>query len=196
MIRYQRDIDRDQVKVMFSVPADGSGGHKVAVVGDFNDWDPNAAVLRKKGANFSATVRLDPGKRYAFRYVAEDGRWFNDDGVEGYEGDWSGASMNCVIDLTGEVTPALAGGVALRTDTLLKGSDSDSERDDGRTTAELAKLASQRTESRLEASNVSVDQELAQAGACGFVHLASGRVCQLARGHSESCQVRPRAVSV
>ena len=49
----------------------------------------------------------------------------------------------------------------------------------------LAELAAQQRD-RLGASNVSVDQELARAGGCGFIHLDTGRVCQLARSHPES----------
>lgn len=60
----------------------------------------------------------------------------------------------------------------------------------------LATQARDRRTDRLDVSNASVDQELARAGACGFVHLETGRVCQLVHSHPESCQFRLRAVSV
>jgi 1,4-alpha-glucan branching enzyme len=51
----------------------------VSVVGDFNDWDVFAHPLKKRAnGTRSAAVVLQPGNRYAFKYVAEDGTWFNE----------------------------------------------------------------------------------------------------------------------
>lgn len=46
------------------------------------------------------------------------------------------------------------------------------------------------TKSRLDLDNVSIDEERARLGACGFIHLASGRVCELPRGHAGGCDFR------
>jgi hypothetical protein len=63
------------------------------VVGDFNGWDPLAHPLRpRRNGTRSAVVTLPPGRRFAFRYLAEGGRWHDDDtagavepnGVGGY----------------------------------------------------------------------------------------------------------------
>ena len=51
------------------------------------------------GAADAVSVKLDPGQRYAFRYVDEHGRWFNDDQPDGYETNEFGET-NCIIDLT------------------------------------------------------------------------------------------------
>ena len=88
----------DKVKVTFTLPADQPDG-KVAVAGDFNDWDPSATTLRKRGEKRTATVTLEPGRKYAFRYRTADGRWFNDDGAHAYERNEYGED-NAIIDLT------------------------------------------------------------------------------------------------
>lgn len=178
MIRYQYDNDREQVKVMFTLSGDGLDGETIAVVGDFNDWNPVATVLRKSGANVSATVRLRPGERYAFHYLAGDGRRF-DDGAASHEGHGSIDRSNYVIDLTGFASPK--GRTQMQSQTT-----------DGRAADGSTKVARHGTERRLEGSNASLDEEVAQSGGCGFIHLASGRVCQLAYGHSEGCRFRPR----
>jgi 1,4-alpha-glucan branching enzyme len=51
---------------------------RVALVGDFNDWDPAATPLRASaGGAWSAAVQLSPGRhRYAF--VVDGVRWLAD----------------------------------------------------------------------------------------------------------------------
>ena len=70
------------VKVTFSLPADNGG---VSVVGDFNNWETAATPLRKRGETRSASVILPAGSRYAFRYLGEHGRWFDDDQADALE---------------------------------------------------------------------------------------------------------------
>lgn len=97
MIRCE-PVKGDKVKVTFTLPADEPAG-KVAVAGDFNEWDATATTLRKRGDSRSASVTLDAGRRYAFRYRAADGSWFNDDGAHAYERNEFGDD-NAIIDLT------------------------------------------------------------------------------------------------
>jgi hypothetical protein len=40
---------------------------------------------------------------------------------------------------------------------------------------------------RLDLHNTSIDDQAASAGQCGFIHLASGRVCRLPHGHRGPC---------
>lgn len=96
MITKQRRRDGAQVKVTFTVPA---GERRVAVAGDFNDWDGTATPLRKRGEVCSASVTLESGRRYAFRYLDEEGCWFDDDEADAYEPNGFG-DENGVIDLT------------------------------------------------------------------------------------------------
>jgi hypothetical protein len=44
---------------------------------------------------------------------------------------------------------------------------------------------------RSDIHNVSVDEQVAQAGLCGFMHLPSGRTCVLPARHPGSCSFRP-----
>lgn len=86
------------VKVTFIAPEDAYDG-QTAVVGDFNDWDPMATPLRKRKGRWSASVIVEPGRRYAFRYLAEGGRWLNDDGADDYQPNQYGGS-DSVVDLS------------------------------------------------------------------------------------------------
>ena len=88
----------EQLKVTFAVPADAGDG-AVAVVGDFNGWHPTMDVLRRCGGWLKVTVVLEPGKQYRFRYLAGDGRWFNDPEIGTYEPNGMGDD-NCLLDLT------------------------------------------------------------------------------------------------
>ncbi len=98
MIKSTYKKGTDQVKLTFSVPSHGQDG-VVAVVGDFNAWDPYATPLRKKGAQRTASVTVETGRRYRFRYLRGDGQWFNDEAADNYEIGEMGAE-NSVIDLT------------------------------------------------------------------------------------------------
>jgi 1,4-alpha-glucan branching enzyme len=51
----------------------------VSVLGDFNGWDPAASPLaRRKDGSFSATLSIDTGNHYRFRYLVDGERWCND----------------------------------------------------------------------------------------------------------------------
>ena len=59
----------------------------VSVVGNFNDWNPYAHPLRKRGNGVrSAVVTLPAGTTLHFRYLAEGGRWFNDETISAPDG--------------------------------------------------------------------------------------------------------------
>ena len=84
MIRTSRSSDR--VKVTFSLPLTHADG-RCSVVGDFNEWIPGSHELRKRtNGTRSASVTVPRGTRLQFRYLAEDGTWFNDPDVEHREG--------------------------------------------------------------------------------------------------------------
>jgi 1,4-alpha-glucan branching enzyme len=96
MLKRETIKNSDQVKVTFVIPHDPSQP-RVSVVGDFNDWDPAATPLVKRANNTrSASVNLDPNKRYAFRYYTAEGHWFNDDSADAFEPSEHG-SENCII---------------------------------------------------------------------------------------------------
>jgi 1,4-alpha-glucan branching enzyme len=85
------------IKVTFSIPVEWLP-QKVAVVGDFNGWDPGANPMRKKGGNWVASVVLEPGVRHRFRYLDVDGRWHDDPAADDVELNDVGAA-DCIVDL-------------------------------------------------------------------------------------------------
>ena len=99
MIRCEPMKGGKKVKVTFVVAEDGMEGRALAVVGDFNDWDPTATPLRPEGDVRAATIAVASGGRYAFRYLAEGGRWFNDDAADAYQPNGFGDD-DCVLDLS------------------------------------------------------------------------------------------------
>lgn len=100
MIQLAPKEGTDQVRATFAVPDGHLYGHVVALVGDFNGWDPAAAPMRKQDDGRVATVTLQVGRRYAFRYLCDDGRWFNDEAADAYEPNDFGGD-NSILDLTG-----------------------------------------------------------------------------------------------
>lgn len=65
-------------KVTFSLPAQVQG-ETVFLVGDFNNWQEDATPMkRNKDGSFSATLELEQGKEYQFRYLVNSSEWHND----------------------------------------------------------------------------------------------------------------------
>ncbi len=89
--------------VTFSVNID----RPVSVVGDFNTWSPEAHPMKQVGTGMSVTTEL-PSGRYAFRYLAEGGDFFDDPDCETEPNGFGGT--HSVIDLpASEVTIDLRG---------------------------------------------------------------------------------------
>jgi len=79
VIKMAKPMRNGTVRVTFELPAKEPAG-AVSVVGDFNDWDPYAHPLRKRGnGSRSAVVSVPSGATLHFRYLAEGGVWFDDD---------------------------------------------------------------------------------------------------------------------
>ena len=99
MIRCEHDERDGQAKVTFDIPAEGTDA-PVSVVGGLQRVGPlPPRRWFRRGQSLRASVLLDAGRRYAFRYLADGGRWFNDDAADGYEPDRFGGS-DSVVDLT------------------------------------------------------------------------------------------------
>ena len=76
MIRRQKQ--GQDVRVTFALPQSSVPG-KVSVVGDFNDWTPGAhPLIKRTNGTQSAVVSLPGGTVHRFRYLAENGHWFDD----------------------------------------------------------------------------------------------------------------------
>jgi hypothetical protein len=91
-----RKLSRAKVRVTFELPDDGP---TVGVAGEFNGWDPAATPLKKRAGARRASVVLESGQRYGFRYRSSEGEWFNDPQAHTYQqnefGEWNG-----IIDLS------------------------------------------------------------------------------------------------
>jgi 1,4-alpha-glucan branching enzyme len=78
---------RPACKVTFKLPKEAAtGAKKVTVVGDFNDWNPDAMPLKKaRDGSFSITLEMECGRQYRFRYLIDATRWENDWSADRYE---------------------------------------------------------------------------------------------------------------
>lgn len=81
----KRAKENGAMKITFCLPADDPAG-PVSVVGDFNDWEPGRHTLvRRSNGTRSVAVSLLPGETVRFRYLGENGHWFDDETV-GHDG--------------------------------------------------------------------------------------------------------------
>jgi len=67
-------------KVSFRLDAaEASGAKKVQLLGDFNNWDKSTEPMTAlKSNDFTATLELEAGKEYQFRYLIDGSAWKND----------------------------------------------------------------------------------------------------------------------
>lgn len=86
-------------KVTFSLPKTIEG-EEIKVLGEFNNWDWQAAsTLKPTSKGYSVALLLPPGKTYQFRYCIDDHIWMNDGSADGYAYISNYNIDNCVIDL-------------------------------------------------------------------------------------------------
>ena len=89
----------NKFKVTFELPAQATTGvKKVALVGDFNNWETGATMLKKnKEGLFSVTLTLERGHEYQFRYLLDECRWENDWNADKYVKSFYGDADNSVV---------------------------------------------------------------------------------------------------
>ena len=89
-----------RIRVTFTLPST-TNADRVSVVGEFNDWDATATAMnrRRTDEDWTATLELDGGRRYRFRYLLDGKQWFNDWYADDFEDNPSG-SVDSVVDLT------------------------------------------------------------------------------------------------
>ncbi|WP_420387389.1 isoamylase early set domain-containing protein [Roseivirga sp.] len=87
--------------VTFQFPAEAAdGANKVNLVGEFNDWDTSAIEMKKlKSGDFKATVKLETGKEYQFRYLIDGQTWENDWEADAYVPNQLTFEDNSVVEL-------------------------------------------------------------------------------------------------
>ncbi|VAX33908.1 hypothetical protein MNBD_NITROSPIRAE03-874 [hydrothermal vent metagenome] len=79
-IRKQYLKSRPACKVTFRLPKEAApDAQRVSIVGDFNNWDKGAAVMKRlKSGDFTLTLELEAGREYCYRYLIDATRWEND----------------------------------------------------------------------------------------------------------------------
>jgi 1,4-alpha-glucan branching enzyme len=85
---------KDEAEVTFEYS--GNGAENVAIVGEFNDWEPVEMDFVKRDEAFRARVRLPKGENFQFRYLLDGESWANDDEADDYVGNEFG-SKNSVV---------------------------------------------------------------------------------------------------
>jgi 1,4-alpha-glucan branching enzyme len=82
MLKKRRFAKENVIKVTFDLPP-GAARESVRLVGEFNHWE-GTPLQRQKDGNWKATVALDPGREYQFRYLVDGERWENEPDADGY----------------------------------------------------------------------------------------------------------------
>ena len=88
-------------KVTFRISEEiGNSAGTAHVVGEFNNWDCLSTPMKKlkKGA-FTATLNLEKGREYQFRYLLDNRNWQNDGDADKLVPTPFGDSENSVIAL-------------------------------------------------------------------------------------------------
>ena len=95
MIKTRGQRDRAQVTFTLDSRVDAQSA---AVCGEFNGWS-GLEMERAGDGSFSATLELEVGRRYRFRYLLDGTRWENDWAADEYvPNDFGGDDS--VVDLT------------------------------------------------------------------------------------------------
>lgn len=86
-------------EVQFSLRAGAEQISSVAVVGDFNDWNPNKHLLQDENNDgiWTASLRLEPG-RYEYMFILDGQKWVPDPEAYRYVRDGFG-NKNAVIEI-------------------------------------------------------------------------------------------------
>jgi len=73
-------------KVTFRISKEAvDGASTVHIVGEFNDWDKNATPMKRlKTGDFVATVDMDVGREYQYRFLLNNTTWINDAQADKY----------------------------------------------------------------------------------------------------------------
>ncbi len=94
-------------KVTFILPAEivADASHGL-LLGEFNNWNKETGFSLKKAKDGSmkATIELEAGKSYEYRYLLDGGRWENDQTAEQYAHVHGFDIVNCVITVPVEET--------------------------------------------------------------------------------------------
>ncbi|MGB5747038.1 MAG: isoamylase early set domain-containing protein [Desulfobacterales bacterium] len=98
-IRKQYLKSRPLCKATFRIPEEmGSSAKSAHIVGEFNDWTFFSNPMKKlKSGAFTATLELEPGREYQFRYLLDKKIWKNESDADKSVPTPYGDSENSVI---------------------------------------------------------------------------------------------------
>jgi len=101
MLKKTRSGETGKAKVTFVLSSQRGADH-IHVAGDFNDWQASTPMRRQKDGSFRATVELEPGREYQFRYLVDGNSWVNDEAADAYYPNPFGADNSVVRTPQGE----------------------------------------------------------------------------------------------
>lgn len=87
-------------KVTFALPGEAAPeARSVCLMGEFNNWSPDANPLRRdKAGDFAVTVDLETGRAYRFRFLIDGERFENHWCADRYEANIYGGE-DSVVDV-------------------------------------------------------------------------------------------------
>jgi predicted flap endonuclease-1-like 5' DNA nuclease len=94
-------------KVTFILPAEiVANASNGLLLGEFNNWDKETgfSLKKSKDGSMKATIELEAGKSYEYRYLLDGGRWENDQTADQYAHVHGFNIVNCVITVPVEET--------------------------------------------------------------------------------------------
>lgn len=75
-----------KVKITFELPLEAvQHAETVAVLGDFNNWQEGALLKKQKDGSFRATIELEKGRSYEYRFLINGEKWENAWNAESYK---------------------------------------------------------------------------------------------------------------
>ena len=88
---------KDECEIIFEL--DVEDAESVALVGEFNDWQP-VAMKQTKSGPFTAKMRLPKEGQYQFRYLVDEQSWQNDEAADAYWTNEYGSNNSVVSTLS------------------------------------------------------------------------------------------------
>lgn len=102
MLEKQYSEARQTCTVTFTLP-EAIQAERACLVGEFNDWDATATPMtRGEDGIYRATLDLEPGREYQFRYLVDGEHWHNDWHADAYVPNGFGEDNGVVVTPGGE----------------------------------------------------------------------------------------------
>ena len=73
-------------KVTFTLPKEAvEEAETVAVLGDFNNWQNGVTLKKQKDGSYAASIELEKGRTYEYRFLINGEKWENAWNAEAYK---------------------------------------------------------------------------------------------------------------